>query len=92
MGRFNLTPSEAEIDSACLSIDHSFGLMDIELQNRMRFEAREWLHAWGKEIQDAVPDDIEIYRAIKKSGVRKHGDIARVVAEIYASSKVAPDA
>ena len=81
--RFNLTPSAAEIDSACLSMDHSFGLMDVELQNHMRFQAKEWLHAWGKEIQDAVPDDIEIYRAIKKSGVRKHGDIARVVAETY---------
>ena len=90
MGRFNLTPSAAEIDSACLSMDHSFGLMDVELQNRMRFEAKEWLHAWGKEIQDAVPDDIEIYRAIKESGVRKHGDIARVIAEIYKSPKEPP--
>ena len=87
MGRFNLTPSAAEIDSACLSMNHSFGLMDIELKNRMRFEAKEWLHAWGKEIQDAVPDDIEIYRAIKKSGVRKHGEIARAIAKIYTSAR-----
>ena len=87
MRRFNLTPSAAEIDSACLSMNHSFGLMDVELKNRMRFQAKEWLHAWGKEVQDAVPDDIEIYRAIKKSGVRKHGDIAKVIAGIYSSPK-----
>lgn len=87
MGRFNLTPSDEEIDSACLSMNHSFGLMDVELQNRMRFEAKEWLHAWGKEIQDTVPDQIEIYRAIKKSGARKHSDIARVIAEIYATPR-----
>ena len=90
MARFNLTPSKEEIDSACLSMNHGFGLMDIELKNRMRFEAKEWLHAWGKEIQDAVPDDIEIYRAIKKSGERKHGAISRVIANMFKQPKETP--
>jgi hypothetical protein len=40
-----------------------------------------------KDVYDAMPDQIDIFRAIRKSGVRKHGDIARVIAEIYASPK-----
>lgn len=28
---------------------------------------------------DAIPDEIDIYRAIKRSGARKHGDIARAI-------------
>lgn len=40
-----------------------------------------------KDVYEALPDQIEIYRAIKKAGVRKHGDIARVIAEIYVAPK-----
>ena len=39
------------------------------------------------DMLEDVPDQIEIYRAIKAAGVRKHGEIARVVAEIYTSPK-----
>ena len=31
---------------------------------------------------DLMPDQNEIYRAIKKSGARKHGDIAKVIADM----------
>ena len=31
----------------------------------------------------ALPDDIDIFRAIKKSGARKHGDIAKVISSLY---------
>lgn len=33
---------------------------------------------------DALPDQIDIYRAIKKSGARSHADIAKVISDIYA--------
>lgn len=35
------------------------------------------------DVFEALPDQIEIYRAIKKAGVRKHGEIARVIADLY---------
>ena len=41
----------------------------------------EYLKA--EAVRDALPDQIEIYRAIKKAGVRKHGDIAQVIADLY---------
>jgi hypothetical protein len=44
-----VVPTEAQICSACLSYDHSFGLMDGPQRVAMMHEAREWLHAWRKE-------------------------------------------
>jgi hypothetical protein len=35
-----------------------------------------------------LPDQIDIYRAIKKSGTRKHGDIARAISEIYSIENI----
>ena len=35
-------PTDAQIASACLSYDHSFGLMDQERRDRLRFQCREW--------------------------------------------------
>lgn len=43
-------PTEAQIASACLSYDHSFGLMDGPERLKLMHQAREWLHAWQKEI------------------------------------------
>lgn len=31
---------------------------------------------------DSLPDQIDLYRAIKKSGARKHGEIAKVIADM----------
>jgi hypothetical protein len=33
-------------------------------------------------VKEALPDQIDIYRAIKKSGARKHGEIAKVIADM----------
>ena len=44
-------PTDAQIDSACLSYDHSFGLMGEQSRDQLRFEAKEWLHAWRKEFE-----------------------------------------
>ena len=35
-----------------------------------------------REALDALPDNIDIYRAIKRSGSRKHGEIAKVIANM----------
>ena len=43
-------PTEAQIASACLSYDHSFGLMDGPQRVALMHQAREWLHAWRKEF------------------------------------------
>lgn len=42
-------PTEAQIASACLSYDHSFGLMDGPERVALMHQAREWFHAWRKE-------------------------------------------
>lgn len=44
-----LHPTAQQINSACLSYDHAFGLMSKDEQERMRFQATEWLRAWQKE-------------------------------------------
>lgn len=75
-------PTQREVDEACMNYDHSFGLMSIADANKLRFSAREWLRAWQKVEDHGSPDEIEIYRAIKASGARKHADIARVVAKL----------
>lgn len=42
-------PTPAQIDSACLSYRHDYGLMLEPDRARLRFQALEWLHAWHKE-------------------------------------------
>jgi len=39
------------------------------------------LRATLVRLRDWLPDDIEIYRLIKKSGARQHYDIAKVIAD-----------
>lgn len=45
-------PTQGEINSACLYMDHSFGLMDKKQQERLAWEAAEWLYAWHKVEED----------------------------------------
>jgi hypothetical protein len=47
-------PTQAEINSACMYMDHSFGLMDEERRKTLSFEACEWLNAWHKVNEDAL--------------------------------------
>ena len=44
-----LDPTAQQIYSACISYDHAFVLMSEDEQERMRFQAMEWLRAWQKE-------------------------------------------
>lgn len=41
--------TDAQVNSACMSYRHDFGLMSPDKREKLRFEAREWLHAWLKE-------------------------------------------
>ena len=41
-------PTEAEINDACLSYRHDFGLLPELEKEGLRFDAREWLLAWAK--------------------------------------------
>jgi len=42
-------PTPEQINSACLSFRHDFGLLNDDERAAIRFEAREWLRAWQKE-------------------------------------------
>jgi len=42
-------PTEAQINSACLSYRHDYGLLPPDLRAQTRFKALEWLRAWQKE-------------------------------------------
>lgn len=44
-----LHPTAQQINSACISYDHTFGLMSKDEQERTRSQAMEWLRAWQKE-------------------------------------------
>ncbi|WP_222042394.1 hypothetical protein [Rhizobium laguerreae] len=46
----NWEPTEAQINSACLSYRHDFGLLNGEEREMVRFKAREWLRAWLREL------------------------------------------
>jgi hypothetical protein len=46
----NWKPTVAEIESACYSYRHDFGLLPKDEQDRVRASARYWLEAWLKEI------------------------------------------
>ena len=35
-------PTPAQVDDACMSYDHSFGLMDAKQADALRFKAKEW--------------------------------------------------
>ncbi len=46
----NWKPTAAELDSACYSYRHDFGLLSKDEQDRVRATARYWLEAWLKEM------------------------------------------
>ncbi len=50
-----LTVTDDQINSACLSYRHDFGLMEEHDRQRLRWEAQEWLHAWRKEADPLAP-------------------------------------
>ncbi len=43
-------PTPAQLNSACMSYRHDFGLMEEDERERLRWSAKEWLHAWRKEF------------------------------------------
>lgn len=51
-------PTDAQINSACLSFRHDYGLLDDHDRERLRFVAVEWLRAWQKEGFGADRDEI----------------------------------
>lgn len=45
----NCPSTRSQIDSACMSYRHDFGLLEAEKRNSLRNDARHWLEAWMKE-------------------------------------------
>ena len=52
-------PTDAQINSACLSYRHDFGLRDKRDQDNLRFQANEWLIAWQKEARILAAIDVQ---------------------------------
>lgn len=48
----NIKPSYQDIEQACFYYRHDFSLLTSEQQAELRYEAKEWLHAWEKSIED----------------------------------------
>ena len=48
-----LKPMQAEIESACLYYDHSYGLMGEDQRKQLERDAAEWSSAWRKVHEDA---------------------------------------
>jgi hypothetical protein len=44
--------TDEQIDSACLSVRHDFGLLSVTEQDEIRFQAREWAIALAKARND----------------------------------------
>jgi len=47
-------PTEEDISNACLSYSHDYGVMSLKEQERVRFEAKEWLEAWQKTFKYSI--------------------------------------
>lgn len=68
-------PTPAQVNSACLSYRHDFGLLSVEQKNAARFMAREWLHAWQKEGVEILAGHLD-EAAIRKDEREKCAAIA----------------
>ena len=47
--------SSAQINDACLSYRHDFGLLDPKTQDTVRFQAREWCRALARAANTTFP-------------------------------------
>lgn len=63
-------PTTAQINSACLSYRHDFGLLDSETKDGLRFQAGEWLYAWQKEFAYALRTTPAATKSADDGGVR----------------------
>lgn len=46
-------PTPKEIEEACLNYRHDYGILEQEEQEKIQFEAQEWLQAWLKVTEDS---------------------------------------
>lgn len=63
-------PTDEQVASACLSYRHDFGLLPEDERKTVMFQAREWLHAWQKELAalDApAPDALEALETVLRA-------------------------
>jgi hypothetical protein len=47
-------PTLKEINDACLNFRHDFGIVPEEERETIRLEAKEWLRAWLKVVEDSA--------------------------------------
>lgn len=51
-------PTPAQLESACLSFRHDYGLLSDDERKGVRFEALQWLTAWQKEGMGADRNEV----------------------------------
>jgi hypothetical protein len=49
-------PTAQQIDSACMTFNHNFGLLKEDVRAVLRNEAMRWFRAWQKEMGKPFPD------------------------------------
>lgn len=55
-------PKPEQVDSACLSFRHDYGLLEDGEKDRVRFEAIEWFVAWVKEFEHLSWREVPLLR------------------------------
>ena len=50
LGRVMHKPDGALIHEACFYFRHDYGLLPIEEQKKIAWEAKEWLYSWSKAM------------------------------------------
>lgn len=73
-------PTEAQVNSACLSFRHDFGLLPESNRQQERFIALEWLRAWQKEGAGADRDEIIEQCAVVVDQANREGPYQAIAA------------
>jgi hypothetical protein len=77
-------PTDEQVASACLSYNHSFGLMIESQRVAMMQQAREWLRAWRKEIPALDPEALARWREEAVQAERE--EIANLLEAIFSAN------
>jgi hypothetical protein len=72
-----LRPTDDQIESACLSYRHDFGLLDVAEQSKVKYAGLEWLLAWQKAMPEMGNTQAAIAAAMMGAA-----DIARHEADL----------
>jgi hypothetical protein len=67
MTTHKLTPTDDQIESACLSYRHDFGLLELAEQSKIKYAGLEWLLAWQKAMPALGDTEAAIAAAVTRA-------------------------